>query len=124
MARVLVIDDEEPIRRLIRALFGPEGHEVYQAPDGEAGLDIARRQHPDIVITDIVMERLDGFGVIQELRSDGSPVRIIAIAGRGDSVLTTAMAFGADRAIGKPFRLEELRNTVHALLEDVAKPVG
>ena len=118
VARILVIDDEEPIRDLIRALFEPEGLEILQAPDGEAGLEAFRRRHPDMVITDIIMERLDGFEVIKELRRQGSQVKIIAIAGRGDALLTRAMTLGADRALGKPFRLEELRSAVHDLLDN------
>src|SRR3954453_21897629 len=70
MTRVLVIDDEPPIRLLCRVNLEAEGMEVLEAADGPSGLDQARREHPDVVLLDVMMPGLDGWRVAEHLLDD------------------------------------------------------
>lgn len=120
MALILVIDDEEGMRALLRGLLEKEGHKVLEAPDGMAGIRLYQENRPDLVITDIFMPEKEGTQTILELRKSNPNVKIIAISGgelaaRFD-VLGTAKIFGALRVLTKPFRLEDMRQAVKELL--------
>jgi CheY-like chemotaxis protein len=81
MAQILVIDDEEPFRTMLREVLEREGHAVMEAGDGREGITLARNIPIDLIITDLLMPELDGLEVIQTLRSDSPQVKIIAISG-------------------------------------------
>ena len=120
MALILVIDDEEGMRALLRGLLEKEGHKVLEAPDGMAGIRLYQENRPDLVITDIFMPEKEGTQTILELRKNNPNVKIIAISG-GElaariDVLGTAKIFGALRVLAKPFRLEDMRQAVKELL--------
>jgi len=120
MALILVIDDEEGMRALLRGLLEKEGHKVLEAPDGMAGIRLYQENRPDLVITDIFMPEKEGTQTILELRKNNPNVKIIAISG-GElaariDVLGTAKIFGALRVLAKPFRLEDMRQAVNELL--------
>jgi len=120
MALILVIDDEEGMRALLRGLLEKEGHKVLEAPDGMAGIPLYQENRPDLVITDIFMPEKEGTQTILELRKNNPNVKIIAISG-GElaariDVLGTAKIFGALRVLTKPFRLEDMRQAVKELL--------
>src|SRR5664279_2801804 len=70
MTRVLIIDDEAPIRLLCRVNLEAEGMDVLEAADGEKGIELARRERPDVILLDVMMPRLDGWDVAQLLVSD------------------------------------------------------
>ena len=112
MARALVIDDERPVRVVIRDILESHGYEVDDAPDGATGMDKFRSQPADIVITDIIMLQKGGFEVIWALRKDFPDAKIIAISGGGlvdkKDVLKSAEKMGAHRCLQKPFDAEEL----------------
>ena len=91
---MLVIDDEHSIRMLCRVNLGASGMEVLEAPNGEAGLELARREQPDLVLLDVMMPGLDGWNVARELAQD-SRTREIPI------VFLTARADPADRRLGQ-----------------------
>ena len=93
MTRVLVIDDEAPIRLLCRVNLEAEGMEVLEAGDGPSGLELAREQQPDVVLLDVMMPRLDGWRVAEELLED---VRTNEIP----IIFLTARAEFRDRARG------------------------
>jgi DNA-binding response OmpR family regulator len=120
MARILVIDDEAELRRIIRIALEQAGHEVIEARNGEDGL----RQHDDatadLIITDIMMPETDGIETIIALRRHSPRIKIIAISGGGrvgdTNFLTLAAKFGADQVLAKPFRREQLLETVRACL--------
>ena len=76
MATVLVIEDEAPIRANLERFLKAEGYAVLTASDGAGGIAAAREQRPDIIICDILMPRVDGFGVLSELRADTGTARI------------------------------------------------
>jgi len=116
MAQVLVIDDEEAIRRLIRRTLEQQGHVVTEAADGRAALDQLAAATPDLVVADIYMPDMDGIEFAIRMSQLPSPPRLIAISGGGhrsaDDVLSTARRLGAAVTLAKPFTPEELRDAV------------
>lgn len=116
MARVLVIDDDEEHRTLMRAMLERVGHRVEEATDGAEGLRMIGRASPDVVLTDINMPKLDGHEVISALKAANKKVPIIAISGGSavakDELLLHAMQLGAVEVIMKPFAFEQLAGAV------------
>ncbi len=120
MARILIIDDEAAIRRLVRIHFERAGYQVTEAPDGRAGLALHAADPADVIITDLFMPDFDGIETIRELRRVGGGVKVIVASG-GDStgrlsMLGDAKLLGADRAFQKPVKPEELVKAVRELL--------
>jgi CheY-like chemotaxis protein len=120
MARILVVDDEKPIRDLIRQTLEGVGHTVVEAPDGLVALQVFRANPAALVITDILMPEQEGLGFIRELRQEFPAVKVIALSGGsvkiGFDVLDVAKRFGAVTALEKPFQLAELLRAVEAAL--------
>jgi CheY-like chemotaxis protein len=119
MKKVLVADDKETGRELVRTVLEKTGFEVFEASDGEAAVAEARRVKPDLIILDIHMPGLDGFGVIEKLRREenftATPIiALTASAMMGDR--ERAMAAGFTGYITKPIRLGALRAEVERLL--------
>jgi DNA-binding response OmpR family regulator len=122
VTRVLVIDDEAPIRLLSRVNLEAEGMDVLEAADGKTGLDLARDQQPDVVLLDVMMPGLDGWRVAEELLDDDR-TRGIPI------IFLTARAEFRDRARGldiggvdyvtKPFNPLDLAQLVRGLLDRI-----
>lgn len=116
MKRILVADDNASCRELLRAVLEHLGHSVWEAGDGTEAVRCAREISPDIVFLDLRMPGLDGFGVLQELRSEGASgcviVALTASAMKGDR--ERAMAAGFTRYLTKPISLKELRNEMAA----------
>lgn len=92
------------------------GHEVDEASDGEEGLQHHRENRADLIITDIRMPRKDGLQTIEELRREDTDVKVMAMAGHGEHAFTDASELGIDRAFEKPFRLQEVLQSVNELL--------
>ena len=114
--RILVIDDEEPIRNLVCDIFGPLGYEVLQAEDGKAGLELYREHAYRLVITDIGLPVMDGYEVIEAIRTEDTDTPIIVLAGIDDETLDEkALERGANAVVHKPFRVQELVSTVAGL---------
>lgn len=121
MARILIIDDDEIIRVLLREILEEAGHEVEDAPDGRAGLRCFRKSAPDLVITDILMPEKDGVELIMELQDLNPRVRIVAMSGGGrglDAAFNLRMAqdFGARRVLVKPFTRSQAMEMVNEAL--------
>ena len=120
--KLLVIDDDAKIRRVLELKLRKGGYQVLVAADGEAGLNLLKGQQPDMVITDILMPGKDGLETIMALRRDFPEVKIIAISGGGrigpDDYLRLAKKFGAQRTFTKPFTGKELLQAVKELLDD------
>lgn len=116
MSRILVIDDDQQIRELIREILERASHTVFEADNGVAGLQRMSEETVDVVVTDIIMPDKDGLETITELRKSYPEVRIIAISGGGRRVnrdyLPTAQAFGADRVLYKPFRPQDVMDAI------------
>jgi DNA-binding response OmpR family regulator len=121
MARILVIEDEEQMRRLLRSALERSGHEVTEAQDGLAGVAAFRQSPTDLVISDILMPEQEGIQTIMELRRDFPEVKIIAISGGGSvgpqTYLAMARELGADATLTKPFSLTELSEAIESLLK-------
>src|SRR3712207_699359 len=84
--KVLVADDEPPIRLLVRVNLEAEGYEVIEAPDGNASIEVVRREHPDVILLDVMMPFKDGWEVAEELLRDDdtSGIPIIFLTARAD----------------------------------------
>jgi DNA-binding response OmpR family regulator len=120
IARILIIDDEPAIRRILRIHLERAGHQVTEAPDGRAGLDLHAADPADLIITDLFMPDFDGIETIRELRRVGRGVKVIVVSG-GDSsgrlsMLGDAKLLGADRAFAKPAKPEDLLTAIRELL--------
>jgi two-component system response regulator MprA len=115
-ARILVIEDDEAILKLIRRSLAYEGYQVVTATDGPSGLIAARDNPPDLVVLDLMLPGLDGMEVCRRLRS-GGPTPIIILTAK-DSINDRVMGLdmGADDYMVKPFNLDELLARVRALL--------
>jgi len=118
MASILIVDDEAPIRHLLRSILEADGHEVLEAPDGRAGLALYRKSPTDLVITDILMPDRDGMEVTLELTREFLDARVIAMTGAsgGQNFLNVAKLFGARHLLQKPFGIQEVRNAVNYTL--------
>ena len=124
MTKVLVIDDEAPIRLLCRVNLEAEGMDVIEAPDGPSGVDKARDERPDVILLDVMMPGLDGWRVAEQLFEDDRTVAIPII-------FLTARAEFRDRAKGldiggvdyitKPFNPLELAPLVRDLLDRIER---
>jgi DNA-binding response OmpR family regulator len=117
MERILVIEDELPMRTALQDVLQAEGYRVLAAADGEEGLERARAEKPDLILLDIMMPRLDGYTVCAELRRLAIPVPILMLTAKGQvEDRVTGLDAGADDYLVKPFSTEELLARVRALL--------
>jgi two-component system, OmpR family, phosphate regulon response regulator PhoB len=117
---VLLVDDDEGLRRLIRTTLGTEHFELLQAVDGEEALQIARQQHPDLVLLDVNMPKLDGFKVCRHLKTEPetSGIKVVILSARGADIdRARGREVGADEYFIKPFSPIQLLNKIYALLE-------
>ena len=115
-ARVLVIDDDGDIRRLVADLLGRAGFSVEQAEDGRAGLRALHRTPPDLVVLDVSMPELDGWETLERIR-DLSEVPVLMLTARADELeRVRGLKAGADDYVVKPFGRQELVARVLALL--------
>ncbi|WP_321800307.1 response regulator [Caballeronia sp. J97] len=109
--RVLVVDDNADLRDYMRRMLIAAGHDVSVAPDGEAALTIARNVHPEVIVSDVMMPRLDGFALLRALRDDEAlretPVVLLS-ARAGEEARVGGLEAGADDYLTKPFSAREL----------------
>src|SRR6266571_3982094 len=122
MARILVIDDQEPIRRIVRRALEQAGHDVLDASDGKMGMEILARHSADVVITDIFMPGQDGIVTLREIRKRFPTVKVIVMSG-GDSTGTLdlrrdAELLGAVTSLQKPFNARDIVDVVRAVLQE------
>ena len=119
MATILIIDDEEMMRVLLRSTLKGAGYEVVEASNGRQGLELYRRRPTDLVITDIAMPEMNGLDMILELTRYFLDAKVIAISGEGGekNVLDVAKLLGARRTMQKPFSMLQLLDVVRYELE-------
>ena len=120
MTRLLIIEDEDVIRQNVLEMLEFEGFETFEAADGLAGLQMAREQLPDLIICDIMMPELDGFGVLEELRSNSATATLplIFLTAKADrDSMRVGMNLGADDYLTKPFTQAELLGAIHSRLD-------
>jgi len=126
MDRILIVDDEQGVREVLRASLEQAGYAVDEAADGAEALAICEKKPVDLLVTDIVMPKLGGLTLIRSLRDRSPLARIVAISGGGPSgklnFLSTARTFPGVRVLEKPFTLEALGKTVKEVLADRGAP--
>ena len=124
MTRVLVIDDEAPIRLLCRVNLEAEGMEVLEASDGPSGLELARAEKPDVILLDVMMPGLDGWRVAEELTDDNgtSEIPIIFLTARAEfRDRARGLDIGGVDSVTKPFNPIELAALVEDLLARIER---
>jgi CheY-like chemotaxis protein len=122
VASVLVVDDEDQIRELIRNTFEQSGYQVSEASTGKAALEKYRTAPTDLVIMDILMPDQDGFESISTIRVESPKVKIIAMTGSNDMIgvldyLDVAKMLGAHYTLQKPFEMKDLLDAAQSVLE-------
>ncbi|RMH02977.1 MAG: response regulator [Nitrospirae bacterium] len=120
MATILVIEDDDQTRHLIREILEQAHHTVIEAKNGDEGIKRFHRAPTDLIITDILMPEKEGLETIRELRREYPGINIIAISGGTErahlNILDIARKLGATQTILKPFSMHTLLNAVHAAL--------
>jgi DNA-binding response OmpR family regulator len=119
MTRILIIEDDNDLRRNIVDLLELENYEVFAAVDGEEGVRLSRELKPNLVVCDIMMPKLDGYGVIKQLRQDreGMMTPVIFLTAKTDrQSMRLGMELGADDYLPKPFTQHELLTAIQTQL--------
>ncbi|MEQ3362991.1 response regulator transcription factor [Raoultibacter massiliensis] len=118
MAKIMLADDEPSMQNLIRRIVQGGGYGFCCAADGEEAIDVYQREQPDLVILDVMMPKLDGFQVCQELRGRGAIVPIVFLTAKGDIAdKGTGFNVGGDDYLVKPFDPDELLLRIDAHLK-------
>lgn len=116
VARVLIVEDQDLVRRSMRMWLEQAGYEVEEAADGESGLRLLGSHPVDLVVTDVIMPNVEGLELIRRLRRHHPDVKIIVVSGSppigGMSILDAALKLGADFAVAKPFTPRDLTSAV------------
>jgi PAS domain S-box-containing protein len=119
-AHILLVDDSEPVRRVVRQILERAGHRVTEAADGAAALELLRgpdASAPDLVISDVVMPRVGGAGLLRELRVSHPGTRVLLVSGHPRHEVTDEVLAAASAFLPKPFSATELDAVVRSILE-------
>jgi two-component system KDP operon response regulator KdpE len=128
-SRLLIVDDEPPIRRFLRTALAAQGYRVEEAESGEVALDFLRRNPVDLIVLDLGLPGIDGLDVVRAVREGGSSTPIVVLSSRDDEAgKVAALDLGADDYVSKPFGMEELSARIraalrHRLQQEGEKPV-
>ena len=124
MPRILIIEDDDSLRYMLRLSLEVTGHTVAEARDGKEGLKLYAREPAELVITDLIMPEKEGIETIIELRKKNPGLKIIAISGGGgkpaENYLKIAKRVGAGFVLPKPFSTDELQSAVNGMLAGAA----
>ncbi len=122
--RILVIDDDEQMRIMLRNVIEWIGYDVLEAENGRQGMRTLRSNEVDMVITDLIMPDQEGLETIKMIKKQYGDLKIIAISGGGrigpDAYLPAALELGADRIFSKPFDIKKLVDAIEELFADAA----
>src|SRR6266700_5149970 len=122
MPSVLIIEDDEDGRRAIAKLFAREDWKVFEAADGDSGIELAIRNRPEVILCDLLMPKSNGFQVCRTIREQLQPTKIIVVSGRDYAVdRTSALQAGADEYLLKPITWELLSHTIDRLLPQIPR---
>lgn len=122
--QILVVDDERPIRRLLRTTLESQGHDVLEAADAATALALLRAERPALVILDLGLPDRDGLEVLREIRAE-SPVPVLILSSRDfEAAKVQALDDGADDYVSKPFGSEELMARIRAALRHRVQQQG
>jgi CheY-like chemotaxis protein len=120
MPRILLVDDDDSFRKMLRLSLERLGHEVVEARDGKEAVRLVREGTPDVMVTDLVMPEKEGLETIDEVRRQYPGLKIIAMSGGGrvnaSDYLKIARAMGADQVLAKPFSIDEIAASLSSVL--------
>jgi CheY-like chemotaxis protein len=121
MAKILIVEDDQQLREMLKQLLEREKYEVLDSSDGAEAVKILRKVKVDLIITDIIMPEMDGVGLIRDLRKDHPNLNIIAVSGGSRHIdpqnpLKIAEKLGVSHTFTKPFKLTELLGAVRELV--------
>jgi len=117
VTKILIVDDEPDILLMLKMSLEDEGHEVVMAADGQSGLDRLAEHRPDVVLLDVMMPVLDGWGVLERKQRDGDDTPVIVLSAKTEETdIAKAMALGATEYVTKPFDLDKVVALVAAVL--------
>ena len=118
--RVLIADDYDDTRRMMKYMLETRGYEAIEAADGIDAVEKAHKYHPDMILMDIAMPMLDGLKATEAIRQfdDDPDIPIVALTAYDDFYEERALAAGCNEVIGKPFEFEELEETLDYYLND------
>ncbi len=120
MQKILIIDDEEWLREMVHVALHQQGFDVIEAPDGAKGIELARKELPDLILCDVNMEKMDGYEALSSLRNEPATLAIpfILMTGLADNAgMRHGMELGADDYLPKPFTIDALYAAVDARLK-------
>src|SRR3954470_11925014 len=120
MKKILVIDDEEWLREMVLLALSQKGYEVLEAGNGATGIEVARKELPDLILCDVNMEKVDGYLTLSSLRNEAATASIpfILMTGLADNAgMRHGMELGADDYLPKPFTIDALYAAVEARLK-------
>lgn len=126
---ILVVDDEPPIRRLLRVGLGSQGYAVSEAPNAKAAIELMQAQRPDLILLDLGLPGMTGLELLGKWRDDGLDIPVVILSSRTDEAgIVQALEMGADDYVAKPFGMNELVARVrvalrHKLQQQGEKPV-
>ena len=121
--KILVADDEINIRRILETRLSIRGYKVFLAADGEEAITMFKKERPNLVILDLMLPKIDGYGVCRELRKESKVPIIMLTALGGISDRVTGLELGADDYVIKPFSPKELEARIRSVLRRTQKPV-
>ena len=117
MANIMIVDDDDDIRDYLQFMLSHASHKVYVAPCGEDTIAALQILHPDLLLVDIKMPKMDGYELIRQIRSTDGVIPIIAISGVNDpQAAAKVKAAGGNDFLAKPFHEEEILGCIAALL--------
>jgi DNA-binding response OmpR family regulator len=122
--RVLIVEDEKDIARLLKYNLEKEGYETISATDGEVGLALARKEKPQMILLDIMLPKLDGIQVCRTLRQESSVPIIMLTAKKEEIDRILGLELGADDYVTKPFSIRELLARIKTILRRAQNPSG
>ena len=120
-ARILIVEDEKPLRMALADALAAEGFTVLEAADGAAGLELALKEDPDAILLDLMLPKKDGFSVLRELREDRLTTPVLILSARGEEWdRIHGFEYGADDYLTKPYSSRELILRLRAVLQRAA----
>ncbi|MEZ4676065.1 MAG: adenylate/guanylate cyclase domain-containing protein [Caldilineaceae bacterium] len=118
--RILLVDDEPGTVQLVRKILQADGHEVFEAADGQQAIEMFNATNPDLVLLDVVIPKIDGLGVLQEIRRRDRLTGVIMVSAlTSEQLAVKSMLSGADDYISKPFKLKTIRMHIRQVMDKV-----
>lgn len=115
MAKILIVEDEPDLRRLLHVVIERAGYTVVEAPSGERALEVLADESPDLVVLDVGLPKMDGWAVLEHIRSQGA-TPVVMLSAHGPAERERALAAGASDYLAKPFSRAVIVQTFDRLL--------